>query len=69
MDTEKTFLKCGELEIGMDLRDWFAGQALPTVVQLAARDERMAGMDEDALHKWAAKIAYGAADAMMEARK
>ena len=50
-------------ESGMDLRDWFAGQALTGL--LASPDAHLnAGTD-----KVAAENAYQIADAMMEARK
>ena len=47
----------GEPEQGMDLRDWFAGIALPVIMP----DRRAYPMD-------AAKAAYEFADAMMKAR-
>lgn len=43
---------------GMSLRDWFAGQALPAIIQEIGRDAHHC-----------AKEAYHHADAMMEARK
>ena len=43
---------------GMDLRDWFAGLALPVIMP----DNRTYPMD-------AAKVAYEFADAMMRARE
>lgn len=45
--------------LGMSLRDWFAGQALPGIVELF----RINSAQE------AASMAYKVADAMLEARK
>lgn len=70
MDTEKTFLKCGELEIGMDLRDWFAGQAIS--VMFAVNRDYLAKVSKDPrypINAATARDAYALADAMMEARK
>ncbi len=47
-------------EGGMTLRDWFAGQALAGI--MTNPDDLNGAMD-------AALIAYGVADAMLEARK
>lgn len=56
----------GKPEYGMNLRDWFAGQALAGM---------MANCDESGVNGWngielrASKVAYKFADAMLEARK
>lgn len=45
---------------GMSLRDWFAGQALPAII------EKYSDRHDSA---WLANAAYKSADAMLEARK
>lgn len=47
---------------GMTLRDWFAGQALPTMTTDLVAD------DDDEAFDVAARDAYRAADAMLRAR-
>lgn len=51
---------------GMSLRDWFAGQALPTVVSLIGIPED--GPD-DLWNAALATQAYGIADAMLKVRE
>lgn len=55
---------------GMDLRDYFAAQAIQAVISVAKGSE--IGIDNGAItedtHR-AARCAYAIADAMMEARK
>jgi hypothetical protein len=55
---------------GMDLRDYFAAQAIQAVISVAKGSE--IGIDNGAItedtHR-AARCAYAVADAMMEARK
>lgn len=46
---------------GMDLRDWFAGQALMGLIS--------AGRDDEFMEKGMSEIAYSYADAMMKERK
>lgn len=50
---------------GMSLRDWFAGQALPT----AAADEERHPTCDEATYKGTAERAYLYADAMLRARE
>lgn len=50
------------LEEGMDLRDWFAGLALPTAIKEVEEAETF-------LLSEVAAIAYQYADAMMKARE
>ena len=50
---------------GMTLRDWFAGQALPSVMHLCAKDTLAPG--QSLLQSFAGK-AYDIADAMLAAR-
>ena len=51
-----------KLEEGMDLRDWFAGLALPTAIKEVEEAETF-------LLSEVAAIAYQYADAMMKARE
>lgn len=67
MDEKKAFpCKDGCLtQTGMDLRDWFAGQALNGVIAIMVEDARNSKVSiKDYTEK-----AYVIADAMMEARK
>ena len=50
---------------GMSLRDWFAGQALHSVILTCANDTREEGETRERMF---AKKAYAIADAMLEAR-
>lgn len=50
---------------GMSLRDWFAGQALAVLATYAGEGD----FSEPENDKCVATIAYGIADAMLEARK
>jgi len=53
---------------GMTLRDWFAGQALAEAFD-HARNNIEVGADMGYLpEEWAAKMAYGLADAMLAER-
>lgn len=56
-------------EYGMSLRDWFAGQALPSACTLAFNNIGQATTMQLLPEEWAAKIAYGVADAMLAAGK
>lgn len=51
---------------GMTLRDYFAGQALPSVITALQYSEPKGG---ETWHQMIAREAYSAADAMIEARK
>lgn len=56
---------------GMSLRDWFAGQVAATALYHAISqvDDPHCMMLQDQIpEEWAAKIAYGLADAMLAAR-
>lgn len=55
------------LEIGMTLRDWFAGQALPAVYKEACRDFDQKGYPEHWRYG-VAQDAYVLADAMIALR-
>jgi hypothetical protein len=53
---------------GIELRDWFAGQALPTVLADYMTDARIKGWDEN----WRLGVAidaYEMADEMLKARE
>lgn len=52
-------------ELGMSLRDWFAGQAIGAVINSCASDTREGGETFEAMF---ARKAYGVADAMIRAR-
>ena len=54
--------ECG----GMSLRDWFAGQALPSVMVLCQRDTLEPGQTRSQLF---AQSAYRLADAMLATRE
>ena len=51
---------------GMSLRDWFAGQALPGVIQTCNRDTMPAN---EARSEYFARKAYEIADAMLAERE
>lgn len=51
---------------GMDLRDWFAGQALPAIIERCSADYRP---QHESLADYFARRAYDVADAMLLARK
>lgn len=53
---------------GMSLRDWFAAQALPTVLAELYRMAAKTGPIEGGVAKPVASMAYEMADAMLEAR-
>ena len=55
---------CGEWQDGMTLRDWFAGQALGSVIECHQR-----GFIKGGGPAVFAETAYQIADAMIEARK
>lgn len=50
-------------EPGMSLRDWFAGQALPSIISAGTPTE-----GEGTVFDWMAADAYAFADAMLAAR-
>jgi hypothetical protein len=52
--------------IPVELRDWFAGQAMRGMAQHASWAENAAEQDQN---KRLARAAYGLADTMLEARK
>ena len=52
-------------QLGMTLRDYFAGQALPAAIKIV---DRMSDETSRDLDKEAAMFAYGIADALLEAR-
>ncbi len=58
-----------ERDEGMDLRDWFAGMALPELINIS---ERATAGSNEAGYKTTLRViatqAYDVADAMMEAR-
>jgi len=55
---------------GMSLRDWFAGQALPAVIDAtSAGQHQPLGSNEIGLEAAMARDAYKLADAMIAARK
>jgi len=51
---------------GMDLRDWFAGQAIPALVSVCGADTRDVGTPYE---DHCAILAYRIADALLAARK
>lgn len=55
-------------QIGMSLRDWFAGQALMSFSALAFRDSHCEPLEGERLLKARARAAYDQADAMLAAR-
>lgn len=58
-------------ELGMSLRDWFAGMALQGMAASSGWESNFDASEQGKL-KWlpeVAKVAYAAADAMLEARK
>ena len=50
---------------GMMLRDWFASQALPSVINWCSPQERVEG---ESMQQMFARKAYQVADAMLQAR-
>ena len=57
----------GEDHTGMTLRDWFAGQTLPTAMMMADAIQTVNGTREKT-SGMVARIAYSIADAMLEER-
>lgn len=55
-------------DIGMTLRDWFAGQALPPVVSWSLNEPQQPGDTADICAARYAAFAYALADAMLEQR-
>lgn len=53
-------------QAGMSLRDWFAGQAIGTVIDRCSGDTRRAHEHQT---DYFARVAYEVADAMLIARK
>lgn len=51
---------------GMALRDWFAGQALPAVIEVCEANERVG---DETIAQMFARKAYEAADAMLNERE
>lgn len=69
--SEKLAFPCqspGQLEPGMSLRDWFAGQALPSLVAQPEIGAAVAKNNGITLNEAVASTAYGIADAMLKAR-
>ena len=54
---------------GMTLRDWFAGQALPSAFNHARHNVEACTSVGRLPEEWAAQMAYGLADAMLAARQ
>lgn len=52
----------------MTLRDWFAGQAIPTLAQLVADGRIVTELDGMTYAKLVANQAYTIADALLEER-
>ena len=55
--------------LGMTLRDWFAGQALAASYKLVVKEYSSICDDDEQFWEWAAKDAYGIADAMIAERE
>ncbi|UNK39332.1 hypothetical protein MNR02_06405 [Shinella sp. H4-D48] len=53
-------------ENGMSLRDWFAGQAIPAIIERCGADHRL---PHEHITDYFARKAYEVADAMLLARK
>ena len=51
---------------GMSLRDWFAGQAIPAIIERCGADHRQS---HEHITDYFARKAYEVADAMISARK
>ena len=65
-DPFDNYQSCG----GMELRDWFAGQAVSGMLRFTPRElKTWSELDEWAQSVCVAKVAYAIADAMMEARQ
>lgn len=60
-------LKEVDLPEGMNLRDYFAGQALLAI--MSTKDAPVSFVDEGNGLDWFAVVSYSFADAMLEARK
>lgn len=69
-DNPNAFPACNEANVndtmGMSLRDWFAGQAIPALVSVCGADTRELGTSYE---DHCAILAYRMADAMLAARK
>lgn len=59
----------GEEYGGMSLHDWFAGQAVAEAMRYALSHDDDPMLRNLLPEEWAARIAYGVADAMMTERK
>lgn len=55
-------------QLGMSLRDWFAGQAIPAVIRQCASDLSWNNPDKLTPAQYFARTAYEVADAMLAAR-
>lgn len=53
---------------GMSLRDWFAGQALPSVMAAVCDGSHVSKRDEEAAPQLIARTSYELADAMLAER-
>ncbi len=53
----------------MSLRDYFAGQALPSAYASVDADPKLTGNPREELFQIAARNCYGIADAMLAARQ
>jgi hypothetical protein len=53
---------------GINLRDWFASQAFPALLEATNRNPVFAGKSNADLSRLAASMAYQSADAMLAAR-
>ena len=56
-------------EYGMTLRDWFAGQALASVMGTVQNANETTREDREPLWRMAAEMLYEMADAMLAARE
>jgi hypothetical protein len=61
-------MKPNGIPSGMTLRDWFAGQAMPTAMQREATDAEGYSLPLAEWPAWRAAYAYRMADAMLAER-
>ena len=53
---------------GMTLRDWFAGQALPEMMEVTKAEAAKSAEKDETSSQWIARMAYVMADAMLAER-